>query len=837
MRPRNWLNCTWLMRVCAIGLLSAAIALPGTARGAEVFSAPGPNVALHKPYTLEPKPNYAHCTDPGDSEQLTDGECHGRTKLWVELACVGGWRGVFLPAITIDLGEIMPIAGLSFSTGAGTAGVSWPGMILILVSDDNINFHYAGELYSLATKFGLPLRWGYQDYRFRTDQLATHGRFVRLVMGAYGAWVFCDEIEVYRGPDEMLAVPLEGPAIVDLKAFVAPFLAAADQQQTALGVYSRIALDIAHTRQIVAAASVQADTRQQLDEKIAAIEETNLALADDFPADYRGIYPLNDNHARLGEVVAQLRRAEGYPPLFAWHNSRWGRLRPWELPSEAPRTSPALTVRMMANETRAETLNVTNFGDSPLDAIIKFTGLPGGQAPEYITVHKVEYVTFQTGHWDANALPVLPRSSDGWRVKLLPGISQQFWMSFHPEDSPGPGRYLGTVLVEIPGTEQKIESLLRLIIEPFRFPDEPTLALGMWDYVNGKTTPKIPAIVAHLRSYNYNAPWATNRVFPHPQATDFDAAGNLIKPLDLSPFDDWVSLFPDARYYMIFANVGTTFAGAAMGTAQFNQRVGAAMRAWADHAREIGIDPHRIALLLVDEPSNAEEDRRIVAWARVIKASAPELLIFEDPCHWAPQEAEVPEMFELCDILCPSTIDHVRGGVAVTSFYENLRRDGRELWFYSCAGGPSIQDALRYFRAQEWHCWKAGATGTAFWAYGDVGGWPTWNQLGATRGIYSPVYVDSHSVTDGKHWLAIIEGIQDYEYLRMLQDRIDQLEAAGHASDALARAKELLATIPDQVIFDQNYSPWHDLVAAEQSTSNVCDDARLQVLDALLLLR
>lgn len=41
------------------------------------------------------------------------------------------------------------------------------------------------------------------------------------------------------------------------------------------------------------------------------------------------------------------------------------------------------------------------------------------------------------------------------------------------------------------------------------------------------------------------------------------------------------------------------------------------------------------------------------------------------------------------------------------------------------------------------------------------------------------MYIDSMSVTDGKHWLAIIEGIQDYECLRMLRDRVAELVAIG----------------------------------------------------------
>ncbi len=481
MRLREGLSCIRPTRVCTIGLLSAAIALPSTA-GAEAFSPPGPNVALHRSYTLDPRPNYQYCTDAGDATQLTDGQYASQPgSLWVQPGCVGWQRpslGPHLVTITLDMGEIVSIAGLSFSTAAGSAGVGWPAAILILVSDDGANFHYVGELCSLSAKFGVPAPEGYQEHRFCTDRLRTHGRFVRLGVAVSGPYLFCDEIEVYRGPDEMLALPLEGPIIADLGAFVS-------QHRTALSIRNWIATDVVYIRQAIVAAAVGADVRQWLNEKIAAIQKANEACPNDPPADYRAIYPLTANHGHLGEVVARLRRAEGYPSLLAWHNNRWEHFGPWDLPPKGPGRSPTLTVRMMANEIRAETLNIANFGDSPLDATLRFTGLPGGQAPEYITMHKAEYVAMQSGRWDADALPVVPRSSNGWQVRLLPGISQQLWMSFHPQDLPCPGRYLGAVLVEIPSTGQKLKSLLRLIIEPLRFPDEPTLALGMWDYTDG----------------------------------------------------------------------------------------------------------------------------------------------------------------------------------------------------------------------------------------------------------------------------------------------------------------------------------------------------------------
>jgi len=53
---------------------------------------------------------------------------------------------------------------------------------------------------------------------------------------------------------------------------------------------------------------------------------------------------------------------------------------------------------------------------------------------------------------------------------------------------------------------------------------------------------------------------------------------------------------------------------------------------------------------------------------------------------------------------------------------------------------------------------------------------------------------------DGKHSEAIREGVQDYEYLVMLQDRIAQLKKAGKGGANLAKAEQLLAEAPGRAL-------------------------------------
>ena len=81
------------------------------------FTPPGPNIALHKPYTMDPLPNYGDCADAADATQLTDGE-YTKGYFWVQKTTVG-WVHSPPVIVTVDLWQVEPIAGLSYSTAAG----------------------------------------------------------------------------------------------------------------------------------------------------------------------------------------------------------------------------------------------------------------------------------------------------------------------------------------------------------------------------------------------------------------------------------------------------------------------------------------------------------------------------------------------------------------------------------------------------------------------------------------------------------------------------------------------------------------------------------------------
>jgi hypothetical protein len=426
-------DCSKLLFVlCALSLLPIV-----STQSVEAFTPPGKNIALSRPCTFEPQPSYDRCTDAGDVDQLTDGKAvTGGDSFWTGVGCVG-WDRTGLVTITLDLGQREPIGGLSFRTATDGRGIRWPTAILILVSDDGEEFRYAGDLRKLSARFGKPAHGGVRTHTFRTDALNTRGRYVRFGIVPLESRSFCDELEIYRGSDELLEAAADGPVIPDLEEF-----AAARRAALALGTW--IASDIHDVRKMVAAGTKDAEARRELIEEIDAVEDANATLLDEPPADYRAIYPLSENHGRLGRVLARMRQGMGYAPLFTWHRDRWKITGPWDAPPAPPQDTPSLAIRLVNNERQAETLNIANYTGDTLTAKVWFSGLPGGKAPAYADVRRVEYVAMlQSGSWDADALPKARRGDDGWRVTLHPGVSRQVWLGFHPRDNLEPGRYQG----------------------------------------------------------------------------------------------------------------------------------------------------------------------------------------------------------------------------------------------------------------------------------------------------------------------------------------------------------------------------------------------------------
>jgi hypothetical protein len=796
----------------APGEMRIAAALSAAGGGAVVQRDAGVNIALNKPYTMDGS-TYGGTRDDGDATQLTDG-VYTEGYFWGQKTTVG-WSGPVDRFVTVDLGEVEPINGASFSTAGGVADVQFPMHISIFTSDDGEQWYDAGDLVELSDQQNPTPEYGeYATHRFHTNALATRGRYVTFCIETNKHYLFCDEIEIYRGDASLLDAPRPERIYNDVRAF-----------REAGIVREQLLRDLHAVRgdidELPGATAQQATFAAQADALVARIEDMEAIDMSTFLA----ITPMNDLHRDIFALQAAVWRQCNKPAWRAWSMHRWEMLEATDEPADS---QPAeVVVHMLNNEHRAGVFNLTNASDG--DATVRLTSLA-----DYVTVYEVQ--TVGTRHFVSvsAALPEAKRDGDAWLINVPRGMTRQVWLDFHP-DGLAAGLHESEITVR-PGDGTELTVQVRLHIYPPRFPDQTTMYLGGWSDTNqekiyGVTPENREPLIKLLRSYRVNAPWATSRVLP---AGKYDAEGNMTKPPSTDAFEAWAAMWPDTTRYMVFRPMSDTFEGSKMGTPEFDRKVGAWARFWADHMIARGEKPEKLGLLLVDEPHDKAKYDIITAYARAINAVAPELTLFEDPQCTEPNDAL--EMFGVVDILCPYRMMWYSRPDFYKQMFLDARDQGKELWFYSANGPARTFDPYAYYLLQAWHIWQVGGKGMAFWAFGDPGrnrdGTPTncWNEYTATgNGPYCPIYMDSTSVTTAKYMEAIREGAQDYEYMVMLRDAI----AHAHDSPALRDAMQLLATAADRVMADETGTNWRWDNPRDRT---VVDQVRVEILESLAAL-
>ncbi len=793
------------------------------------------NVALGKPYTLRPSPNYRLCTDPGDRRQLTDGQTT-TAYFWTQKGTVG-WQRAQYVVITVDLGKVEPICGVSMTTAAGRAGVTWPLAVHVLVSDDGKTYYDVGDLVELDHRRHGPWPKGYAIRKLETRELKTRGRFVQflVVPVAGGPYFFTDEVEVFRGPDEWLRQPLKrGRPVTAAKLF--------QRVRLAHAVRSRWEADYQSLRELLDSVQLPADQRKTLPARMARLKQLGPDTVLSDQSSFRAVLPLGPNHAELFRVQAELWRAAGWPALTAWVPPTWDPVPLFGLPKKPV---GEVQVDAMKGEFRAAAVNLANASSQTVRLRVRVDGLPGSPAPDYLTLHQVEWTDTSRLQPVAAALPLAPRDADGWRVTVRPGLVRQLWLTFHPVRLK-PGVYSGRLVLQPEGGQgpkagKPLTVPLRLHVWPLEFPTATTLWLGGWSYTDsdryGVTKANRKAFLQHLQAHFVNAPWATSAVL---RSFRFDKKNPDRIELDTSRLDRWLADWPNARAYLVFLSVAhwsgairTSLGGVELGSKDFDRRVATWIRACVRHLKSKGIAANQLAVLIHDEPHEGSDISALLAWARAIQKAEPDVLVWEDPTYRQPWKAPA-ELFQVCDVLCPNRPMWLQQGPRFARFYLDQRRKGKTLHFYSCSGPAKLLDPYSYYRLQAWHTWAVGGTGMFFWAFGDNGGASSWNEYSAKHGPYTPLFLDDQSVTPGKHMEAIREGVEDYEYFVLLRQAVERAHAAGRKDAVVRQAERLLQQAARQVLTAEGADRlrWH-----EPKDRTVADRVRVELLRTLCKLR
>ena len=777
------------------------------------------NVAKNCHYTLSPAPNYSLCSGSSDLSDLTDGKHANTVQLWISQAAVG-WNSITEPIkITIDLGKTIPVNRVTFSTAGNYGGVKYPNFIDVEVSVDGKQYYTLGNLTALSKNRIPNVDAGYKNLTFDAEFSTVDARFVRLRCVPDSQYVFCDEIEIFTGDREKAKAITELPlALSDdqLKGNVNLRMVESYCQRRFENDLNTICLNL---KRAEIDGTAQRDFLKQAKELSDKI--TRWRFSGDLKT-FRAIVPFNDLHTEIYKLNGKIMQAKGLAPLALWICDRYDKIEPLQFPKRNQNLE--LTVAMMNNEHRATVLNLSNASEKLLTVRVKIKNLP-------VTVYSVEYV-------DSNSLELTPTAlvKIDSEVTVPSGMTRQLWFSFSPQDLAS-GSHDGQIELTWDGTTRAVP--VKLDIAQVRFPEQVSLATGLWDYLDfgdrqwslGVNRNKLHAAIADQRDHLINITVAEYGIgnASKPEQLKIDAAGNIVGMLDFSKFDAWIKQWPDARNYFVFVNLNsqTKFGGSASpGTPIFDRAVKNWASLWNQHITELGLTQGRVIFQLLDEPRNDADYATVRQWTKSFKAGSKLISIYCNPLILSTGYQESIAQVDILSPLLDLSIENKNGEVV---FLKKWADNARTLWFYKCDGGP-FSAAPSYYRLQPWFCFKFRATGLGLWSYGETSGLQdnSWNQYLMKSTYYSPVLFDKNGITPTKHWEALREGIEDHEYLDMLRQSINKAEKSGNLA-AAKDAKDLLQTAVQNVAQPANLQvAWRN-----RNTCAMAEEKRLEILNML----
>ena len=788
------------------------------------------NLALNRPYTMSRKASYKRSMDDGDKVQLTDGK-FTTGHFWTQKSTVG-WSKQTIVEVVVDLGKVQPIQGFMYSCAANPpANVPFPDSINMFTSTDNKTWYYTGDLIEKSYKeVGKPDFEKYNLYRAASMNMPTKGRYVcfQIKQDPSKRYMFADEIMVFKGDDKLLSAPPAGLKAESLDKFIDSLQLATHFRQDADYILAN-------------AGKLSAAQKKELADKFNEILKNPGSFDRPADKDFIPILPMHKEQEKVFALNNVVLKANGYTQPMFWQNCRWDNLYPVALPP-AGSTPAAVKVDMMAGEVRSEAINILNPTDKVIDYKVSVEGLP---ANAKLNCREVLFVDTKQNIYTASALK--DGQGNSVTVKIYPGMSRQIWFTFVKPDLK-PGLYKATVKATA-ANAPAISIPLELAISTVKFPARPRMHIGGWDYLDHggkfyKTPGNVPQNRKMLEYIYTDSPWAKRSILP--TGAKYNKEGKLLNPdkLNTKRWDNWVAMFPDARYYCIHISCryNNSWGNEKYGSKRFDRMLTEYMTAFAKHLRKNGIDPKKIVFHLVDEARNHSYDQVFIDWAKAIKGSGAGFTIFSNPIYSNPQRDAMPELFEYSDILCPNLL-YISGNEKALDFYRNEVKKGKEFWYYTCHGPSRLNDPVFYYRAQAWQVFDMGGNGSFFWAFGCGGGqgdsWHPYTQVCE----YSPYYVSKTDVMAAKQSEGILEGAQDHEYLSMLKDRVAELKKAGKKSADIDAAEKLIVEGPRRVVnayaADENGKriKFSILVSQVHWTKNndrsVTDKVRIEVLRML----
>ncbi len=492
------------------------------------------------------------------------------------------------------------------------------------------------------------------------------------------------------------------------------------------------------------------------------------------------------------------------------------------------------------------TVSVSDLRDEAGDHVIPATRIrinPVG----YVETKQPAYPVERTGWWPDPLLPPEP-------MDVLPGRRQPFWLTVHVPEAATAGRYQGTITVSAgDGADQQVPLVLR--VWDFALAPNPPLpsAIAIYTDTLSQFYNQDPLPESTLRNY-----W--DMLFSHRLSSDDlgtylrQGMEAVIDGRDTGPFD--YHQFDECLEYC-FPRGLTAFQGARLPGflergPDLNEaeraRIVSCLRDLAEHLEARGWLDRAFAMVW-DEPRD-QYAQQVLKELQTVHRSHPRLRTRLDGPVTGP-------LVDLCqeevDIWGLHMLNIAQGGNRARANIERWRQQKKLLWVYVACDvhhpypNIFIDYPLIDCRMLPWLCWKYDLEGLLYWSAnywgeanlmgaGPEAKWPNrpWvaaNFVSHWEGQAEYFNGDGHLIYPGPNGTALSslrlealrDGMEDYEYVRLLANGVEQLEAAGKSPDLVAQAKRWLSE--QRVV--ESFADWcHDpeeLLSAREQMAEVIE--------------
>ncbi len=719
------------------------------------------NLALHKSYMILSKPSYKHCTDKGDIFQLTDGVRDGSK--WMRKSTVGWEKLKPAVEVVIDLEKSEVIRQvIIYTVGGGFAGVEFPELVAVLVSEDGQNFYFVGKADNKGYSGIRSVGTSSVARTMIIDDIQARGRYVKVVLKPYGRYLFLDEIEIF-GREKSSDRKVSRQFIKNTNELLTVLQGTVKIKESVLGLKKEFVEQRSKFKN-----EFRDRLLVQIDELVNKVtfKQKNRLTKD------------KGAERKLGKIRAKIFR-EFYTsdfvctvanPMEVLHKN--------QLYLQDPVNN--FEIFLWQNEYESAAFNIINCTDTELELAVSISPVTAENGKSFlskdiVTVRRSAYINASMVGEIADPLIRLEEKP----FKLKAGEVGQVWLTVHdPKLKPGNYQLQAAILAKgSDGIDYGIRVLdIKIEVSENLFPDEVSLNTYNWSYY---TSGSINETASDLKQHYINIAVIDSINIPFYRRTS-DKPG-VWRKLDFGRIDKFLSRHRYGDKYLLYLN----FNKSNRDWGRFGKWMSAEWKIkfskWLDelsrYLLQKGIDSDHWFLYPFDE-TLCEEFYQVASF---IKQSNPKVKLFANSFGKGPRD--IKRFSRLIDIWCPPDLQSQRH----PDWLELIKSFGKNVWTYEAQGPGRGKDPYDYYRLMCWRAFARGQSGAGFWVYHDGVKWkdgPTpWDDTLNPRGYYGVIYSGQSSpfgrlqenIVPSRRWEAWREGVEDYEYLYQIKKKIDQL--------------------------------------------------------------